>query len=708
MDLQHSHSLFSLLKPNNKLTFWGWPAFLFLNIFLCALAITTRFLFFYSTPWSLWLSIITLVTAGFNAYALWFTRTLNAQKREQRLYQKVVRTLATLIAVPLLLLATFSLTSIYLGLNTWFDQHVQKAIKESGNIAHAYLEEHKKVVRNNMELFGRDLQDIPLSTLLSPNFLQSFLTIQAGLRSFNRAAFIDATGTVLGRSLFAAELEKEFSTWSAPIKGITIFLAKDKNHILGLSKPLENQNFFLLVSHRVDPQILRRIEQTSRAAQTYKKLLANRGPLTLKFIGLFLIATLLILILTVKQAIRFSLKMTAPLLRLTHNAQKIQDDQFLHTLPDDPPLGNIKEFNLLSKAFHRMAINIRQNQEKLKQAYKSLAQRHSFTNHVLANISSGVLTCDHHGIVILSNAKAKAILGYVKKKITKTPLKTISPELYACFQQKDFNHEKHVTLNVNGSEVILKVKLSKASETSTIFTFENISSFFLIQKQAAWADVARRVAHEIKNPLTPIQLSAERLKRLLKKNTPPPEAFHKSIDTIERQISHLTTMLNSFLSFAKMPDPQLQTLSLNNLIETFLALQKQAYPGIHFNISSTHSLVVHVDEKQIQQVLSNLTKNAIESIQTRQESEKFEGAIHFILKKEESHAVCILKDNGMGLTLKLDQKAANPYLTTKESGSGLGLAIVQKILSDHRGKFSLTNLVKERGARAILTLPLEK
>ena len=619
------------------------------------------------------------------------------------LYQKVVSFLTTFIAIPVTLLALFSLVFLYFGLSTWFDKRVQTAIFESQNIARAYLVEHQEVVRNNMELFVRDMQDLPLTTLLNPDFLNSFLNLQAGIRSFNRALLLDKSGHIIGRSTFSTQLKDEFKTWPPKAEGIHVTLNKQNDHVLAVTKPLDDQSFLLVVSKRVDPHILQRITKTEKASEAYGKLLKNRWNLTLQFILIFSIVILLVLFLTLKRAMYFSKKLVKPIDLLTRKAKKLEQGDF-SPAKQAAPQNDIKEVTLLFKAFDQMTSALSTQQNQLKRTHAELAKRHSFTKHVLSNISSGVIVINAAGVITFYNQQAASILECSKKDIHNKKLEQVCAELAAYSTTEEHTIESHIKLA--DSNTTLRVLSRKGFQNTTILTFENISRLLMIQKQAAWTDVARRVAHEIKNPLTPIQLSAERLKRLIKKKGSPPESFYKSIDIIERQVKSLAHMLTSFLSFSKMPDPQLAPIHLSTVLKNIIALEKEAYPDITLSLDIQDEKPINGDTEQLHQALINLVHNSLEAIQSRQEEESVHGAIAIRIFSDNRCMTCTITDNGSGLPAQDKLSPVHQVgQSTKKNGSGLGLSIVQKIISDHKGFFHLSNRKDEKGVCATVCLP---
>ncbi|MGB1229952.1 MAG: sensor histidine kinase [Holosporaceae bacterium] len=639
------------------------------------------------------------------------------------LYFKVVRFLGGLVTLPIVMLTAFSLFLLYFGLHTWFDTKVQTAIAESKNVSAAYLKAHQEVVRQSTTLFLRDLQEAMPHMQQHPRFVSDFLTLQVGVRSLSGAVLVQSSGRVLGRSLFSFGLELEAvktGFFNKTSQQVHVWFRKENKQVMAIARPFVGQDLFLIVNRKIDQRVLKSIHNASVASKAYTHFLKEKWALILFFGIVLVVVTGLVLVLTVWRGRRFAQMLTSPLHQLTQAAHMIQGGRFdLRKAVYHP--NTPSELLLLGQSFYHMAHELKRQQTQLQKAHAELERRHVFMQSVLVHLSAGVLVLDQKGRIILANAKAKEILAAGRRKIEGLLLQDVSDGLYGCFSkallQSDDVHEKkstklsyveQITIKVAEKALILKVSLANSPLGDVILTFEDISGFLDVQRQAAWANVARHVAHEIKNPLTPIQLSAERLKRLLKRGETPPDTFRKSIDTIERQVKHLTRMLSSFLSFAKMPSPQKQKVDFKKLVDNLVTLEQEAYPHIEWTLEGPKELFLVCDPQQLQQVLVNLLKNAVESIEekTKQLKDKaYKGQIAITLTRRTNKVAFSVQDNGIGLpkTQALDLYA--PYVTTKESGSGLGLAIVRKVIQDHGGVFSV-RAAAQGGAVAVVQLPV--
>jgi two-component system nitrogen regulation sensor histidine kinase NtrY len=353
-------------------------------------------------------------------------------------------------------------------------------------------------------------------------------------------------------------------------------------------------------------------------------------------------------------------------------------------------------------------------------ANRELDERRRFTETVLAGVSAGVIALDRDGLVTLGNRSASELLGESLEAWVGRPAARLLPEIAALIDQIQARPERPAQAETSyrhaGRTQTLLVRLSAERDgeggiLGYVLTFDDITELQQAQRKAAWADVARRIAHEIKNPLTPIQLSAERLKRrYLKQLTQDQDTFVQCTDTIVRHVSDIGQMVDEFSAFARMPAPTMRTERLDDIVRQAVVLQRTAYPRITFHLAiPDHPVRLHCDARQVTQALTNLLKNAVEGIDGRMEKEKDQatvvaGVIAVRIEESPQSVTIAVEDNGKGLPDGDRERLTEPYVTTRAKGTGLGLAIVKKILEDHRGDLTLDDAVGG-GARVALVFP---
>jgi two-component system nitrogen regulation sensor histidine kinase NtrY len=364
-----------------------------------------------------------------------------------------------------------------------------------------------------------------------------------------------------------------------------------------------------------------------------------------------------------------------------------------------------------------MTHRIEAQQGELVEANRQLDDRRRFTETVLAGVSAGVIGLDREGRITLPNRSASELLALEREQMVGRKLAELVPEvaelLDETMRRPERVREAQVRIERRGRALTLLVRVAAEREGGEtqgyVATFDDVSELITAQRKAAWADVARRIAHEIKNPLTPIQLSAERLKRkYLKEIQSDPDTFTTLSDTIVRHVGDIGRMVDEFSSFARMPAPIMKVEDLRDICRQALFLQRNAHSEIRFESDlPAEPVPFSCDARQLHQALVNLLKNAAESIEARSGDELPKGEIRLAIEERGGGAALVIEDNGRGLPRELKDRLTEPYVTTRAKGTGLGLAIVKKIMEDHGGSLALEDR-EEGGARAELLFPAER
>ena len=452
---------------------------------------------------------------------------------------------------------------------------------------------------------------------------------------------------------------------------------------------------FLVTGHAVDLRVVDYIKSIEVAGSFYSQIeqAMQRGQLLI-FVVCGVIA-LLMLLAAVWLAILFASKLTEPIGGLMAAAERVRGGDLTARVEEGPPND---ELGQLTRSFNRMASQIEQQRGELIDANKELDTRRRLTDAVLSGVSAGVLSVDIDGEITRTNRSALELLELPEDGVVGRSLIGVMPELVTLVEQAAERPGRltqgQVEILHGGTRRILLVRISAASDAGSVVTFDDVTDLMSAQRMAAWGDVARRIAHEIKNPLTPIQLSAERLKRrYLKQIKEDPETFSICTDTIIRQVGDIGRMVDEFSSFARMPRPTVKPEDAKELCQQSLFLQRNGNPDIRYVTTlPDHPVPLICDRRQVSQVLTNILKNSAEAIEGREAGPGQSlppGEISLSLRDDDTTVRIVVEDNGKGLPMEGRERLTEPYMTTRSKGTGLGLAIVKKIMEDHGGSLTL-------------------
>lgn len=619
-----------------------------------------------------------------------------------RLHSRIALLFGLVAIVPIILVATFSTLFFNLGVQAWFSNRVQVALQESQNVAAAYVEEHQKFVRADAIAIADFLRREQMLSRFSQDELSAFLTGQVDLRNLSEAIVFEETGNVLAQ----AKLSFAIALDGVPVAAIqdaqrgdvVILKGADDDRVRALIQVDASRDAYLYIGRLVDAQVIAHAERVQQATEQFFQLEGARAGFEQTFAMYYLVVAMVLLLIALWLGLQVANRLVQPISGLVQAAEQVGAgdlDARVRELPEDD------EMALLSRSFNRMTERLQSQQSELLEANQQLDRRRRFTEAVLDSATAGILRVDSHDVVTLSNRTAADLLSWDGRELRGMDFRRLAPEM------SDILHEAR---RRTGHTVEAQIEVIRQARRRTLLvhmfgeqtdneisgvvvTFDDITDLLSAQRTAAWADVARRIAHEIKNPLTPIQLSAERLKRKYGAQiTGDKEIFDTCIDTIRRHVNAIGTMVDEFSSFARMPAPRLRRENLVPLVHEAVVLFRNVDPKtrVTFDPELT-DLWVNCDSNLITQVLNNLIKNAGEAIaDQRNHYPNLNGMIDVQLEKLSDHEVCLrVVDNGVGLPKEGQDKLTEPYVTTKKKGTGLGLAIVHKIIEDHSGSFSM-------------------
>jgi two-component system nitrogen regulation sensor histidine kinase NtrY len=635
-----------------------------------------------------------------------------------KLHVRLVVIFGALATAPAIMMAVFSTVFLYFGVHAWFNDRVSTAVNESLAVAQAYLKEHQQVMRADVLAMANDLNRASSQLGENPTAFNQMVQTQSMLRNLSEALVFRADGEVLARSRLSFTLEMEHlpaRTMEEAADGDVVLMTggDDSDRIRALVKLDRFFDAYLYVGRMVDAQVLQHMRTAQIAVQEYTTLEGRKSQMQLMTTAMFVAVSLLLLMAAVWFGLSFAGRLVAPISALILAAERVREGDLSVRVPDTQ---SDDELGTLGRGFNRMTSQLEEQQQKLLAANRMLDERRRFTEAVLAGASSGILGLENDGTITLANEMAEELLlGAVGNTLTGRKLGDILPESNEYLQKAFTHNDRAWPLQLeyaagDGPRKTILVRIIAEQGDGgqgAVATLDDISNLVSAQRKAAWSDVARRIAHEIKNPLTPIQLSAERLKRkYLPQIVEDPETFEKCTDTIIRQVADIGHMVGEFSAFARMPEPMKQIENVVQVCQEALILQRQAHPDIGFGfIAAEPEMRANCDRAQLTQVMTNLLNNAIDSIHERQQQKPGDGRIKILVEYKGSNILISVEDNGIGLPEKVKDKILEPYVTTKKKGSGLGLAIVRKIMEDHDGSIAIEdNYVEETktGAKAVL------
>jgi len=673
------------------------------------------------------LNIDLLIVLGLTALVatrlvrLW--RAHRAGTMGSRLHIRLVVLFGVIAMTPTVLIAVFSTLFFTFGVQTWFGDRVKTAVTESAAIARAYLAEHQQAIKADALAVANDVnrQWTQLSSG-DPELRDSFLSTQAAFRGLTEAVIFASDLKVIAKAgyTFALQTGEQIpfqSIATANVGQVAILTGESSDRVRALVKLESYPTSYLLVGRFVDANVLARLSRTEEAVSEYFRLEGERTVLEVSFTMLFAVVALLLLLVSVWFGLALATRLAKPIVALINAAERVRGGDLSVRVQEDEA-GD--ELAYLSRAFNRMTKRLGEQQTALRDTNAQLDERRRFTEAVLAGVSAGVIGLDPRGSITLPNRSASVLLGADLTKAIGRPLSDSVPEFAKLLidvrqaPQKIIQQEVQIISGSTQKTFLVRMSGEQVDDevVGYVVTFDDITALQSAQRKAAWADVARRIAHEIKNPLTPIQLSAERLKRkYLGKLDDDTGLFAQCTDTIIRHVGDIGHMVDEFSAFARLPGAVLKNADLSSVVRDSVMLQRHAYPQIEFVMHlPAGGLCMRCDARQIGQALTNVLKNAVEAVDARfgpaTPGQKGEGRIAVLLKDVTDGTVICVTDNGVGLPQSERERLTEPYVTTRAKGTGLGLAIVKKIIEDHGGSVTLEDCPDSpNGAQVTLHFP---
>ena len=640
------------------------------------------------------LAVLALLV-GRQFWRLWLER--RRRLAGHQLHWRLALLFGGVTTLPAIIITLFALFVVDYSLRGWFAERISTAVNESVTVAEAYFEEHARSIYVASLAMANDVNREAYRLAGNNSQMNRYLSNQAGLRNLSDAIIFDGSGKILAKSRFAfaitfADLD---SAWLEQARGgeVVVLRVDDTNKLRAVIKLISFVDAYLLVGRFIDIKVLDAMDSTRLAAADYQQLGFKQLDLQVSFAALFGFILLLLLITALWIGLSLANAIVGPLGAVIYVAEQVRSGNLSQRVPENLKVDEIAR---LGASFNRMLDELARSREQLVQANHQLDQRREFTEAVLGGVSSGVIGLDKNGKVTLPNASARSLLGMSDQQLIGCKFIEVVPEFTRLMAMK--NQSKHrfvedqITLTNVSRRTILRARLvSEVIEERIIgfvVTFDDVTDLLSAQRKAAWSDIARRIAHEIKNPLTPIQLASDRLRKKFKPSSEVDALrFEEYVDIITRQVGDIGRMVDEFSAFARMPQPVLEPVSLYDLASGQLKLfEAQKIPLLLEVDNENSDYLIVCDSGLIRQAITNLLQNAQESLlEHHVKSPK----ITLRIQEKQDETVLIVSDNGPGFPDMDFSQLIEPYVTTRQKGTGLGLAIVSKIIDDHGGRMEL-------------------
>jgi two-component system nitrogen regulation sensor histidine kinase NtrY len=665
-----------------------------------------------------------LLLIGLELLSLWQARRRG--RAAARLHGRIVTLFSFVAAVPAILVAILATITLDRGLDRWFEDRTRLIIDNALTVAQAYLQEHARVLRGDLIAMANDIDRAKAVYEFEPTRFDSFFQTQTSLRALLGAFLMKSDGTVITRIIVNPEMDVLLppnQAFEQASGGEPVIIAPGVSNLVGgVMKLSAYDDMYLYVTRAMDKRVVDYMRLAEEGANQYTRMEQSRFGVQVAFALVYTGVTLVLLLSSIWIGFGFANMLVAPIRRLIGAADQVSKGNLYVQVETDKSAGDLAN---LGATFNNMTAQLRGQRDALLAANDQIDRRRRFTEAVLSGVTAGVIGVDDSGRITLVNRSALSLVGVSESALLDEPLAQAVPELAGIIEDvlaraDDRMSETQVSLHRHGRERTVNVRVtseqSTRSEHGFVVTLDDITDLVTAQRTSAWADVARRIAHEIKNPLTPIQLSAERIRRRYGKVIVEDRGvFDQCVDTIIRQVGDIGRMVDEFSSFARMPKPTMEVSDLRTTVREAAFLQGVANPDISIRTDLPESAVkMRFDQRLVGQALTNVIKNATESVLALPAEQVADGRIDIHLAEGDGKVVIDVTDNGIGLPVENRQRLLEPYMTTREKGTGLGLAIVKKILEEHGGGIELLDAPQDtaessggRGATVRLTLAVE-
>ena len=645
--------------------------------------------------------IALLALVGYEIYRLIKARTRG--RAAARLHIRIVSLFSIVAIAPAILVAVIASITLNAGLDRWFGQQTRQIVNSSISVAQAYVKENASYLQGQTISMANDLDRNRQLYALDPTGFVDLMTRQAKGRGMLGAFIVNDEGAVQLKADIATEAplpDVPADALSAAVSGRPTLIPPGSTNLVGAIISLSEIDGFLYTIRAVDPQVMSALHLMEENAAEYQAMEQGRTSTQLAFAIIYLGFALIVLLAAIWAAIAVADRIVRPIRLLINAADNVAGGNLNVIVPVRAVDGDVAS---LSRTFNKMISEIRSQRDEILVAKDEVDDRRRFIEAVLSGVTAAVIGVDEDRTINIANPSTQLLLGLAPEELTGRTLTEVAPDVDAVLTEaasrnrSDFR--KQISLVHGGKERKLSVQVTReeshAGRESYVITLDDITDLVIAQRSTAWADVARRIAHEIKNPLTPITLSAERLKRRYGKqiNEDDRAVFDQCTDTIVRQVEDIGRMVDEFSSFARMPKPSMEQTDLRGILKDTVFLREMGNSHVRFIKEwGDEPLVGAFDARMLGQAFSNLVKNAeeaIEAIPSDQRREQHKIMVRAYADAGTDQVIVDVIDNGKGLPHENRHRILEPYMTMREKGTGLGLPIVKKIIEEHGGQLEL-------------------
>ncbi|PPR47468.1 MAG: Sensor protein kinase WalK [Alphaproteobacteria bacterium MarineAlpha5_Bin9] len=630
--------------------------------------------------------------------------------QESRLHIKFVN-LFTLIALgPAIGVVIITSLFFNLELRTWYGKAVKEAIINSNIVARSYSNEIQEELISDIQLISREIIKVARNNEVNKDLMDKELQDYLNLRTISNIYVFN-----LDKKVLSSFNDKELKNFIYPSNNIFNILDKsqiyiyqpEENSITAYQKLFFFDDTYLQINRKFNNNIWKHIEDTSRAFEIYTSKEEESKGIQITFSMIFVLFSICFILIAILIGLRLAGRLSKPMSKLIESANRISTGNLNSFVDEDQ---QFKEINVLIRSYNQMINEIKNNQDVILAKSEEDEKKRLFIEAILSLLTTGVISLDQNFKINLINKSSLRILKKDEEDLISTDIINVFPELkkiFEDFKSSNLNISQHQLEYIIDDNIRnLNIKIIKEKENNQIsgyvVTIDDMTSLILAEKHAAWSDIARKIAHEVKNPLTPIKLSSERIQtKFIDKNLNKDDLI-KLTNTISRQVDDIGKLIDEFSSFARMPNPEMKLENLNLTIQECFDFFSNSYNEIKFALEEDkHTINFQFDKFQISQALNNLIKNSIEAVVNIPNP-----SIKIIFNKVGQKVIIKIIDNGIGVKSENIRKLFEPYYTTKEKGTGLGLSIVKKILEDHNGSIKIEKNTKLSGSTVTVTFKI--